>query len=161
MLTNEKVTMKSRPDLKLVGLLENIKFHFAFLFSRGFQIVSVIFVDQNYEDWQVTMATENCIIKIYNNRGTVGLALNIPQLYEAVGLLELEDLIYGVNGNESLSTLAPESLVNATPNLLQTAQLLEKHIDGILEKIRHMLLLLSFDDSPARSNKSAIMFQYN
>lgn len=151
--------MKSRSDLNLLGLLEDIKLHFAFLFSRGFQMVSMIFVDQNYEDWQVTMATENCIIKIYSSMGRVGLALNIPQLYDAVGLLELEDLIYGANGNQGLS--APEPLANETPDLLRTAQLLEKHIDDILKKIGQMLLLLSFDDSPALSSKSAAMFLYN
>lgn len=83
--------------------------------------------------------------------GTVGLALNIPQLYEAVGLLELGDLIYGVNGN--LSAL--------TPDLPRTAQLLEKHIDDLLEKIGKMLLLLSFDDLPVPSSKFAAMFPYN
>ena len=153
--------MKSRSDLKLLGLLEDINLHFAFLFRRGFQIVSVIFVDQNYDDWQVTLATENCIIKIYSNMGTVGLALNIPQLYDVVGLLELGDLIYGVNDNGYLSAPAPEPPVNETPDLLRTAQLLEKHIDDILEKIGKMLLLLSFDDLPALSSKSAAMFLYN
>jgi len=153
--------MKNLSDLKLLGLLEDIELHFAFLFRRGFQIVSVIFVDQNYEDWQVTMATENCIIKIYSNIGIIGLALNIPQLYEAVGLLELGDLIYGVSGNGDLSATGPEPPMNEPPDLPRTGQLLEKHIDDILEKIGRMLLLLSFDDLPVPSSKFAAMFPYN
>lgn len=144
--------MKNKPEIKFISLLENIRHRFAFLFRRGFQIVSIIFLDENYEDWQVTLATEDCIIKIYSYLGRVDLALSIPQLYNAVGLLELGDLV---------SAPAQELLVKETPDLLGTAQLLEKYIDEILGKIKKMLLLLSFDDPPAPSGKLATMFLYN
>ena len=153
--------MKSQPEIKFLGLLENIRHDFAFLFGRGFQVVSVIFIDQNYEDWQVTMATDDCIIKLYTYMGKTGLALSIPQLYEAVGLLELNDLLYGVNEDEDFSDSAKESPIDETQRLCRIARLLEKHLDQILERIGKMLVLLSFDDPAIPSSSPGHMFPYN
>jgi len=153
--------MENHPDLRFLELLENIEHHFDFLFRRGFHITSVIFVDQDSEDWQVTMETDECIIKIYSYMGRIDLALSIPQLYHAVGLFELGDLICGINENEDFFAPAQEPLMNEAPSLLRIAQLLETYIDDILEKIGRMLALLSLDDPPASSSTLGQMFQYN
>jgi len=153
--------MEIQPDRRFLRVVETIRHHFAFLFGRGFQLVSMIFVDPNYEDWQVTIATDDCIIKIYGYMGKVDLALGIPQLYNAIGLLELSDLIYGINGDEDFSASAQNPPMGEAANLLRIAQLLEKHIDNILEKIRKMLDLLSIDDHPSPSSRLAQMFPYN
>jgi hypothetical protein len=153
--------MEFQPDLSFLRLVENIRHHFAFLFRRGFQIVSVIFVDENYEDWQVTIATDDCIIKIYSYMGKVDLALSIPQLYHVIGLLELSDLIHGVNGDEDFSAPAQDPPMNEAASLLRIAQLLEKYIDNILENIKKMLDLLSINDHPTPPSKLGQIFQYN
>jgi hypothetical protein len=153
--------MESRPDLKLLRILENFRHHFAFLFRRGFHIVSVIFIDQNYENWQIMMMTDNCIIKIYSYMGKVELALSIPQLYDVVGLFEVNDLIYGVDGTVDFSDPAEEPPMNEVQSLRRIAQLLDKHIDDILEKIGKMLNLLSIDDPPIPLSKPGQTFPYN
>lgn len=153
--------MENHPDIRILELLENIEHHFAFLFRRGFHITSVIFVDQNYEDWQVTMETDECIIKIYSYMGRVDLALSIPQLYHVMGLFELGDLICGISGNEDFFPPVQEPPMDEEPNLLRIARLLETYIDDILEKIGRMLALLSLDDPPAPSSTLGQMFQYN
>jgi hypothetical protein len=153
--------MESQSDLKFLRLLENIRHHFAFLFKRGFQLVSIIFVDQNCENWQVTMATDNCIIKVYSYMGKVDLALRIPQLHGFVGLLELSDFVYGNNVNEDFSGPAEEPPTNETQSIQRIAQLLDKYIDDILEKIQKMLNLLSFNDPPIPFSKLAQRYQQN
>jgi hypothetical protein len=153
--------MDNQPELRFLRVVENISHHFAFLFGRGFQLVSVLFVDETYEDWQVTIATDECIIKIYRDSGKVDLILSIPQLYEAIGQLELSDLISGICEEEDFSTSAQASALDEAASLLRIAQLLEKYIDPVLEKIRKMLDLLSMDDPDTPSSKRAQMFPYN
>ena len=152
--------MEIQPELRFRKLSKTIRHHFAFLFRRGFQLVSMIFVDHDYEDWQVTIATDNCIIKIYSDRGKVDLALGIPPLYNTIGLLELSDLIYAINEEEDFSISAQDPPINEEASLRRIAQLLEKYIDNILERIGKMLALLT-DDHPTPSSKLAQMFQYN
>lgn len=153
--------MEIQPDLRLLRVIELIHHHFAFLFGRGFQLVSILFVDQNYEDWQVTVGTDDCIIKIYRYRGKIDLALSIPQLYNALGLLELSDLIDEIHEAKDLSSLTQDPSMDEEASLLRIAQLLEKHIDTVLDKISRMLGLLLMDDHPTPSSRLAQMFQYN
>jgi hypothetical protein len=93
--------------------------------------------------------------------GKVDLALGIPQLHDFVGLLELSDLIYGNNGNKDFSGSAEELPMNEAQSLQRIAQLLDKYIDDILEKIQKMLNLLSFDDPPIPLSKLAQRYQHN
>lgn len=153
--------MNIHPDLRVRRVVETIRHHFAFLFGRGFQFGSIIFVDQSYEDWQVTIASDHCIIKIYSVREKVDVAFSIPQLYNTIGLLELNDLIYGIEGEEDFSISAQDPARDEGASLLRTAQLLEKYIDTILENIRKMLALLLMDHHPTPSSKRAQMFPYN
>lgn len=153
--------MEIQPDHRVRQLVESVRHHFAFLFGRGFQLVSILFVDPTYEDWQVTVATQNCLIKIYRYQGNVGLALSIPQLYHALGLLELGDLIYGIDGEEDFTISAQDPAMDEAASLRRVAQLLEKHIDIILENIRNMLALLVMDDHPTPASKFRQMFPYN
>lgn len=153
--------MGKHSDLRFLGLLETIQSYFAFLLRRGFQITSVIFIDEEYEDWQITLETDKCILKIYRNTGKVDLALIIPQLYDTVGLLELGDLISGIDRDENLLVPKQNYPIHEAPDLLRIAHLLEKYIDDILEKIGGMLAYLSIDRSPAPSSTPYQKFQNN
>lgn len=153
--------MEIQPDLRFLRLVENISHHFGFLFERGFQLVSILFVDDQYEDWQVTIATDDCAIKIYSYMGKVDLVLSIPQLYHVIGLLKLSDLVDGIIQDEDFSSSAQDHPCNEAAGLLSIAQVLEKHIDTVLEKIRKMLDLLLMDDHPTPSSRLAQMFEYN
>ncbi|RPJ28111.1 MAG: hypothetical protein EHM33_05610 [Chloroflexi bacterium] len=144
--------MESSPDLKFLRILENIRYHFDFLFRRGFHIVSVLFVDQNYENWQVSMMTDDYLIKIYSCMGKVNLALSTLQLYNDVGLFELNDLIYFINGNENFSDPPEEAPINETQSFQRIARLLEKYVDDILETIEKILILPSTDYPSITSN---------
>jgi hypothetical protein len=93
--------------------------------------------------------------------GKVDLALSIPQLYDAVGLFELNDLGYGVNGNRDLSDPLEEPPMNEAQSLRRTAQLLDKYIDDILKKIGNILNLVSIDDPAIPLSKPGKLFQYN
>jgi hypothetical protein len=133
--------MESRPDLKFQRILESVQQHFDFLFRRGFCIASVVFVDPNYENWRVTMTTEDYLLRIYGDRGEVNLALNTYELSKDLGLLDLEDLIYLVNGNEIFSNLQEERPLTEPQRLQRLAWLLEKHIDDILAEIEQIFTL--------------------
>jgi hypothetical protein len=152
--------MESQLDRRVRQVVENVRHHFAFLFGRGFQLVSILFVDPTYEDWQVTIARENCILRIYRYKGNVGLALSIPQLYQALGLLELSDLLYGIDGEDFMIS-AQDPAMDEAASLLRVAHLLEKYIDTILENIRNMLALLVMDDDPTPASRFGQMFPYN
>jgi hypothetical protein len=153
--------MESKPDLKLLGILDNIGHYFDFLFGRGFQMASMIFVDREYENWQVTLITNDCIIKIYHYGGKVDLALSTLQLYNTVGLFALDDLIYWVNGNRDLYDPLEEISKNENQCFERLAWRLEKHIDNILSRIKKVHDLPSMDDSLIISNNSGQMFHNN
>src|SRR5215216_3972128 len=106
--------MERRPDLKLQRILDNVRHHFDFLSRRGFRIVSVIFADPDYENWQIIMLADDCCIKSYSYMGKVKVALRTRQLCKEVGLFELADLIYLIKGDESLSEPSEESPISET-----------------------------------------------
>ena len=153
--------MESKPDLKLLGILESISHYFDFLFSRGFHVVAMIFIDQKYENWQVTMMTDDCIIKIYCYGGKVDLALGTLQLYEAVGLFALDDLIAWVNGNKDLFDPLEEFSMNGTQSFERLAWRLEKHIDNILVRMRKVPVLRSMDHPSMISSNPGQTFHNN
>ena len=150
--------MESKPDLKL---LENINHYFDFLFRRGFHLVSMIFIDQEYENWQVTMMTDDCIIKIYRYRGKLDLALSTLQLYKVAGLFALDELIDWVNGNKDLFDPAEEISVSGTQGFERLAWRLEKHIDNILIRMRKVPVLPSIDHPIMTSNNPGQTFHNN
>jgi hypothetical protein len=154
--------MESRPDLELFRLLENIDHYFDFLSTRGFHMVSIIFVDQEYENWQVTMMTDECVMKIYCYQGKVALALSTLQLYNAVGFFTLDDLIYWVNGNKDLFDPLEEVSINSeTQKIERLAWRLEKHIDNILGRIRKAFVLPFIDHPSMTSNNTRQLFHDN
>jgi hypothetical protein len=153
--------MKSKPELKFLRILENIDLHFAFLFRRGFHVVSVLFFDKKYEDWQVTIAKDDCIIKVYCYIGKIGLTLSIPQLHYAAGVLELSELINGLHGNHDVFASAEEPPMNEAQSLEKLARLLENYLDQILEKIGRMSLLGSTANPSILSSESGQMSQFN
>jgi hypothetical protein len=143
--------MESRPDLKLQRILDNVRHHFDFLSRRGFRIVSVIFADPDYENWQIIMLADDCLIKIYSYMGKVSVALSTRQLYNEVGLFELTDLIYLITGDESLSESSEESPINETQRFEEIAGLLEKYLDEVLREIGEIPILPP-SDNPSKTS---------
>jgi hypothetical protein len=143
--------MESRPDLKFQEILENIRHYFDFLFRRGFRIVSVIFADQDYENWHVTMIADDCFIKIYSYIGKMNIALSTRQLYNEVGLFELTDLINLIYGDEHLSDLPGEFPMNETQRFQKFACLLEKYIDEVLRELEEIPILPPADNPSTTS----------
>ena len=111
--------MDNQPVLRFIRVVETISHHFGFLFRRDFQLVSILFVDHTYEDWQAIIAIDECIIKIYRESGKVDLILSIPQLYDAIGQLELSDLIHGIGEAEDFSISAPASPLDEAATRVQ------------------------------------------
>ena len=138
--------MENRPDLKFKRIRENIKCYFNFLLRRGFHITSVIFADQDYEDWQVTMTADDCLIQVYHHMGKINVALSTLQLYNEVGLFELTDLIDLIKGDADLFELQGESPMNEVQKFQKTAWLLEKYIDEVFEEIKEIPILPPIDD---------------
>ena len=153
--------MERQPDLKLLGILENISHYFDYLFSRGFQMVSMIFVDREYENWQVTLMTDDCIIRVYCYGGKVDLAMGTLPLYNTIGLFALDDLICWVNGNKDLSDPLNELSMNETQSFEKLAWRLEKHIDTILGRLKHVLVLPCIDHRSMTSNNPGQIFHHN
>jgi hypothetical protein len=143
--------MERRPDLKLQRILDNVRHHFDFLSRRGFRIVSVIFADPDYENWQIIMLADDCFIKIYSYMGKVNVALSTRQLYNEVGLFELADLIYLIKGDESLSEPSEESPISETQRFQEIACLLEKYMDEVLREIRKIPSLPPADNPSTTS----------
>jgi len=136
--------MEIRPDRKLRRIHEHIRFYFDFLFRRGFQIASVLFIDQNNESWQVILMAQECLVKIYSDKGTITLTLGTQQSQHEINLLDLVDLIQHANGGEDFFYLADESQTSEMQRLKQTACLLENYIHGFLIQIkRHNLFSLN------------------
>lgn len=144
--------MRIRPDLKFLGIVRNTGHYFNFLFTRGFRMVSVIFTDARYENWQVTLMSDECVVKIFSHHGKVDLALSTLQLCDAVGFFALDDLIFYVNGNRDLHDPMGRSPANEMQRFEQLAWRLEKHVDRILDEIRSLPILPARDHPSVRSN---------
>ncbi len=84
--------MENQSGLKFHETLKNVRFHFDFLFKRGFRIAAVLRVDQNQDNWQVTLTTNDRLIEIYSEQGKVNLALGTMLLNNEVKYFDLEEL---------------------------------------------------------------------
>jgi hypothetical protein len=133
--------MEYRPDHKLRRIHEHIRIYFDFLFTRGFQIVSALFIDQNYESWQVIMLAQECLVKIYSNKGDITLTVSALQSASEINLRDLVNVLQHANGGNEFFHRAEESQITEMQRLKRTAGLLENYIDGILIQIQRNNLL--------------------
>jgi len=128
--------MEIRPDQKLRRIHEHIRFYFDFLFRRGFNIVSMMFIDENNESWQVMLQAQNCLVKIHSDKGKVNLTLSTQQSKNEINLFDLVDVIQHMNGGVEFFHLVNETELDEMQRLKRTAWLLEKYIDDILVQIK-------------------------
>lgn len=84
--------MENQSGLKFHETLKNVRLHFDFLFKRGFRIAAVLRVDQNQDNWQVTLTANDRLIEIYSEQGKVNLALGTMLLNNEVKYFDLEEL---------------------------------------------------------------------
>jgi len=126
--------MKERPDLKFRSTLEDIRLYFDFLFKRGYRIASVLFADQNNENWQISLMSSNCLINIYGTQGLINLELGMMQNNE-VKLFDLEDMAQFVDNGRKFSYMLAEYPVNEAQQFKKIAGFLEKHYAKILAQV--------------------------
>jgi hypothetical protein len=126
------VEMKNRPDLKFRKIHAEVRRHFDFLFKRGFSIVSATTDNECLGNWQIIMMAGECLIKIYCNRGKINLALSTLQLYNEIGLFDLDGLIFYANGGEESFTRLEVVAMDERQQFDRLTGLLKKYIDDIL-----------------------------
>jgi len=133
--------MTNRPDQKLRRIHEHIRFYFDFLYRRGFQIVSAMFIDQNNESWQVILLAQECLVKIYSNKGDITLTVSTLQSESEINLRDLVNVLHQANGGNDFFYRIDESHASEMQRLKRSAGLLENYIDGILIQIQRNNLL--------------------
>ena len=127
--------MKDQPELKFRRTLADIRLHYDFLFRRGFRIASVLFADQNNENWQVTLTANNFMINIYNERGVVNLALGTLQEHREVVFYDLQDMAQFINSGREFFYARGEFPINETQQFMNIAGFLEKHLNSLLAQV--------------------------
>ena len=121
--------MTNAPEYKFREVRENVHYHFNFLLDRGFRIVSIIFVDKAMEHWAVVMASNECLIKIYNYQGEIRLGISAMQLFQGVGFFDLEELAYLASRGERYPGRYLTSALGEEQQFERLAGLLRDYID--------------------------------
>jgi len=128
--------MKDQPEFKFRRTLADIRLHYDFLFRRGFRIASVLFADQNNENWQVTLTANNFIINIYNEKGVVYLAVGTIQgRHHEVVFYDLQDMAQFINSGREFFYARGEFPINETQQFMNIAGFLEKHLSTLLAQV--------------------------
>lgn len=131
--------------LQFQRVLEHIQEHFGFLFQHGYQVSSALFTDRSNDNWTVLLAGDECMIQVHQRDGRIYLALNTIQLFDAIGLFDLHDLVEWMGDDEYLLHRPGEKLPDETEQLRKTAHLLEKHMDEILILFQKIYLGMTFN----------------
>lgn len=126
--------MKDTSDLKFRNTLEDIRLHFNFLFRRGFRIASILFTNQNNENWQVTLTANNCLIDIYGEQGVINLALSIMQHHDSK-FFDLEYIAQFVGNGKGFSYKPDGFPVSEAQQFQKIARFLENHFVAILAQV--------------------------
>ena len=124
--------MNTTPDYRFRDVQENVRHHFGFLFERGFHIVSIIFVDREMEHWSVIMASNKCLIKIFNDQDEIMLAISTLQIYHEAGFFDLEELAYLASRGERYPGRYLTSTLTEEQQFERLANLLKDYIDHIV-----------------------------
>jgi len=128
--------MKDQPEFKFRRTLEDIRLHYDFLFRRGFRIASILFADQNNENWQVTLTANNFLINIYNERGVINLALGtLQERQHEVVFYDLQDISQFVNSGREFFYEWGEFPIDETQQFMNIAGFLEKHLSALLAQV--------------------------
>lgn len=85
------------------------------------------------------------MIQVHQRDGRIYLALNTIQLFDAIGLFDLHDLVEWMGDDEYLLHRPGEKLPDETEQLRKTAHLLEKHMDEILILFQKIYLGMTFN----------------
>lgn len=123
--------MNDAPEYKFRKVQENVHYHFNFLLDRGFRIVSIIFVDKAMEYWVVIMASNECLIKIYNYQGEIRLGISAMQLFQEAGFFDLEELAYLASRGERYPGRYLTSPLGEEQQFERLASLLRGYIDRV------------------------------
>lgn len=126
--------MKDQSDLKFRNTLEDIRLHFNFLFKRGFRIASILFTNQDNENWQITLTANNCLIDIYGEQGMINLALSMMQHHDSK-LFDLEYIAQFVGNGKGFSYKPDKFPTSEAQQLQKIAGFLESHFTEILAQV--------------------------
>ena len=132
------------PDLKFQNILETVKYHFDFLFQRGYRITSALFTDANNENWAVIIAGDRCLVKVHYQGETLHISLCSLQLLGRTGFFDLHELIHWMGRNAGLHQHRNPS-PNETEQLSMAARLLEINIEEILLLFQKIHLGIAFN----------------
>jgi hypothetical protein len=133
--------MKSTPEFTYRRILEQLKHHFDFLFKEGFSIVSVIYVGQYMEQWDITLISRNCYIKIYDDGREIMLAVSKSRLFDKEGFFDLRRLVSLVTGGMEEIPHPGKYPMSDDQQFEQLAYFLRRYKDDILETLDSELSL--------------------
>lgn len=134
--------MENQSGLKFHEILENIRLHFDFLFKRGFRIAAVLLVDQNQDNWQVTLTANDRLIEIYSEQGKVNLALGTVLLNNEVKYFDLEELTRFTPGDRGVFQRFEDLPVDEIQQIKQLAPYLKKHSNAIWTQVEQETFLI-------------------
>jgi hypothetical protein len=147
--------MKKRPDLKFQGLLGTVKSQFDFLFQRGYRITSAMFTDPANQNWSILFAGENNLIKVHCHDQKVSLTLSSEKLFDTFGMFDLYDLVDLLHGEENALGESHRKKPTETKQVMQTARILEKHLEEILTFLQKVHSNISFSIAGELSNDNS------
>ena len=124
--------MNNTPDYEFREVQENVKHYFDYLLERGFRIVSIIFVDQEMQHWAVVMASNECLIKIYNHQDEIMLGISTLQLYHEAGFFDLEELSYLARRGEKHPGRYLAEVLEEEQQFERLANLLKDYLEDVV-----------------------------
>ena len=123
--------MKNIPEFTYGRIRDQLRRHFDFLFKDGFSILSINFVGQFMEQWEITLFSRDCCIKIYHDANELMLSISKSQLFGREGFIDLRELVSLVaEGLESFPYPGKYSL-DDEQQFEQLAYFLQKYMDDI------------------------------
>lgn len=122
--------MKAKSILHPSTVLENIKYHFDFLFHKGFRIVSVLFCGPDDANWQILLTAGDHLVNIHSHGERVGLALSSLEMCDEIGLFELKDTIRLIHGDEG-----PPDILDHPQDDIQGFSEMAKSLETYMEDI--------------------------
>jgi hypothetical protein len=88
-------------------------------------------LDQNVEHWQMVIVDKERLIKILGNKGKINLAVSTEQLYNDIGLFDLDGMMDIVGGEQGALHSPEKDPMAENQEMERLANLLGRYFDDI------------------------------
>jgi hypothetical protein len=107
---------------------KKIKKYFKYLFQHGFIVTTKNHQPEHMGFWELVLLSDDCAIKIYDDRGEILISIGTSTSDNWVGLSNV--IFYITNGKEFIGNFEGE-IREKDEQLIRLARILENHIEKI------------------------------